>query len=41
LKARGLLEEYTCRAGCVHVAITPLGRSAKNIADIIARGGMP
>lgn len=41
LKARGLIEDYTCRAGCVHVAITALGRSAKNIADIIARGGMP
>ncbi len=39
LKARGLLADFTCAAGCVHVQITPLGRTAKNIADIIAKGG--
>jgi len=39
LKARGLLSEYTCAAGCVHVEITALGREAKRIADIVASGG--
>jgi hypothetical protein len=38
LKDRGLVYEYTCRAGCIHMGITALGRTAKYVADIVARG---
>jgi hypothetical protein len=38
LRARGLIEFYTCPDGCSHVSITPLGRKAKEIADIVGRG---